>query len=131
MYSQKQLSDNFEKLCQYTKSKHAITISTGTSALHISYLCQGVKANDEILMPSINFIAAANAALIARYTIFHRCRKKFSFNDLSKLEDYLKKIPLLKICVNKKTGRTIRALVFTPIWISWKYNKNKKDCVKV
>ena len=38
--------------------------------------------------------------------------KKFSFNRPS-VEDYRQKIPLLKICVNKKTGRTIRALVFT------------------
>ena len=92
------LVDNFEKkLCQYTKSKYAIATSTGTSALHISYLCQGVKANDEILMPSINFIAAANAAIYCNaIPHFIDVEKNFPSMNSSKLEDYLKKNTFIK-----------------------------------
>ena len=129
------LVDNFEKkLCQYTKSKYAIATSTGTSALHISYLCQGVKANDEILMPSINFIAAANAAIYCNaIPHFIDVEKNFPSIDSSKLEDYLKKNTFIKkkIFLNKKTGRTIRALVFLhPFGLAGNIIRIKRLCKK-
>ena len=66
-------------------------------------------------MPSINFIAAANAAIYCNaIPHFIDVEKNFPSIDSSKLEDYLKKNTFIKkkICVNKKTGRTIRVWFF-------------------
>ena len=54
--------DQFEKeLAIYTKSKFAIATVNGTSALHIALLLSGVKANEEVLIPTLSFVATANA----------------------------------------------------------------------
>ena len=45
-----------KKLSKFTKSKYAIAIINGTSALHISLLLCGVKEKDEVLVPSLTFV---------------------------------------------------------------------------
>ena len=54
--------DQFEeKIKKFTKSKYVISCINGTSALHISLLVSGVKANDEVIVPTLSFIAPINA----------------------------------------------------------------------
>ena len=45
------------------KCKNVIATNSGTSALHLALLALGIKKDDEILMPSLNYIASANACL--------------------------------------------------------------------
>lgn len=40
--------------------KHALAVSNGTAALHLSYLALGLQSGDEVIQPAINFVAAAN-----------------------------------------------------------------------
>ena len=54
------LENNFRK---YFDSKHALVCSSGTAALHLSLLSIGIKKNDIIIMPSINFIAVYNLSI--------------------------------------------------------------------
>ena len=57
--------DKFENdLCDYTKSKYAIAAVNGTSALHIALLLAGVSKNNEVLIPSLSFVATAMQFLI-------------------------------------------------------------------
>jgi dTDP-4-amino-4,6-dideoxygalactose transaminase len=39
---------------------HAIAVSSGTAALHLAFVALGLKTGEEVLTPSINFVAAAN-----------------------------------------------------------------------
>jgi dTDP-4-amino-4,6-dideoxygalactose transaminase len=41
--------------------KHAILVSSGTAALHMALKSVGVEPGDEVLVPSITFVASANA----------------------------------------------------------------------
>ena len=50
-----------KKICEYTKSKYAVLVNSGTSALHISLLLSNVKSGDEVIVPTISFIAPINA----------------------------------------------------------------------
>ena len=50
-----------EKLAEYCGVKRAVAVVNGTSALHVCLLLSGVKANDEVLVPALTFIATANA----------------------------------------------------------------------
>ncbi len=47
---------------KYIGTDFAASCSNGTTALHLAYLACGLKANDEILMPNLTFVATANAA---------------------------------------------------------------------
>lgn len=50
-----------EKICEYTDSKYAIACVNGTSALQISLQLAGVEPGDEVIVPTITFIASINA----------------------------------------------------------------------
>jgi dTDP-4-amino-4,6-dideoxygalactose transaminase len=41
-------------------SKHALAVSNGTAALHLSLLACGCGPGDEVVVPSLTFVAAAN-----------------------------------------------------------------------
>jgi len=54
--------DIFEKkICNYTKSKYAISVANGTDAMQIYLKAYGIKRNDEIILSSHTMIATASA----------------------------------------------------------------------
>ena len=55
----------FEKeLSKYTKSKYTLALNSGTSALHLALLSIGVSADDEVIVPTITFIASVNVLIV-------------------------------------------------------------------
>ena len=51
----------FEKaFLKYTNAKFAVSCSSGTAAIHIALESINLKKNDNIIIPAVNFIAAAN-----------------------------------------------------------------------
>lgn len=54
--------DRFEKdLVEFTGAGYAVAVTNGTAALQIALKLAGVQAEDEVLVPSLTFIATANA----------------------------------------------------------------------
>ena len=54
--------DKFERLiAEYTQTKYAVAVSSGTTALHISLLLAGVEQNDLVITNNLTFVATANA----------------------------------------------------------------------
>src|SRR5207245_9402736 len=52
----------FERqFAKYVGARHAIAVSTGTAALHLSLEAAGVQAGDEVLLPTTAFTASAEA----------------------------------------------------------------------
>jgi dTDP-4-amino-4,6-dideoxygalactose transaminase len=49
-----------EGLQEYTKTKHAAALSSGTSAIHLALILLGVKVGDIVFCQSITFSATAN-----------------------------------------------------------------------
>ena len=45
-----------------TETGHAVAVSSCTTALHLAMIVAGVSAGDEVVVPSMSFIATANAA---------------------------------------------------------------------
>ena len=45
----------------YVGSRHAVATTSGTAALHMALIAAGVGPDDEVLMPTLTFIAPANA----------------------------------------------------------------------
>ena len=53
---------------QYVGASCAVAVSSCTTALHLALLAAGVKRGDEVLCPSLSFIATANAIVYAGAT---------------------------------------------------------------
>lgn len=106
--------DRFEKdLADFTGAKYAIVTVNGTAALHICYLLAGVQPKDEVLVPTLTFVATCNALNYCGATPhFIDCEAQYLGIDIIKLENYLKDIAIVKnnICYNRVTQRPIRAL---------------------
>jgi perosamine synthetase len=56
----------FERsFADYVGAKCAVAVSSCTTALHLALLAAGVKRSDEVLCPSLSFVATANAIVYA------------------------------------------------------------------
>jgi len=51
------------KFAELIGCKHAIAVSSGTAALHLSNLALGIGANDHVVTPSITFVAGPNSII--------------------------------------------------------------------
>jgi len=107
--------DKFEQdISTFTGAKYAIATVNGTSALHISLKLAGVKANDEVLIPALTFVATANAVSYCNATPhFVDVSEQTLGIDTVSLKNYLKLNTnfINGFCVNKKTNKIIRAIV--------------------
>ena len=62
---------NFEKkFAKYLKVKFTVACNSGTAALHMAFNAIGLKKNDNVILPAINFIAAANICNLIGAKIF-------------------------------------------------------------
>ena len=48
------------EFARFSGARHALAVANGTAALHLALLASGCGAGDEVLVPSLNFVAAAN-----------------------------------------------------------------------
>ncbi len=48
---------------KYIDCDYCLTLNSGTSALHATFLAYGLNKNDEIIIPSFSFISTANSVL--------------------------------------------------------------------
>ncbi len=103
-----------EDLAKFVGVKRAVAVVNGTAALHIALKVAGVKAEDEVLMPSLTFIATANAvSYLGAVPHFIDVSLNTLGVDADKLQIYLEKIGKLQNnqLYNRETGRRISALV--------------------
>ena len=52
-----------EKFAAYVGSKYAVALSNCTTALHLSMIVAGIKAGDEVICPSMSYVATANSIM--------------------------------------------------------------------
>lgn len=107
--------DTFEKeFAKTVGSKFAIATVNGTAALHISLLLSGVKRDDEVITQPLTFIATSNAiSYIGAKPIFLDVDLDTMGLSPKSLKNFLETNCEVKdnICINKTTGKTIKACV--------------------
>lgn len=75
------VTQQFEKeFAEYLGVKHAFAVSNGTAALHIAHWVLGIRAEDEVIVPSLTFVATSNSILY--------CGAKPVFADITSLDDF-------------------------------------------
>tara|TARA_B100000989_G_C19524570_1_gene466054 strand:+ start:138 stop:1310 length:1173 start_codon:yes stop_codon:yes gene_type:complete len=118
--SKSDITSKFEKkIKEITKAKYAVATVNGTAALHMGLLSLKLKANNEVLIPSFNFVAAANAInYCGAIPNFIEIEESTLSVDPEKLDNYLKKN--FKIiagkCINKKTNRIAKGIIVPHIF---------------
>lgn len=107
--------DRFEKMvADRVGVAHAVATVNGTSALHIALQIAGVERDDEVLVPTLTFIAPANAIrYVGAWPVFIDAEPDYWQWDAEKVRAFLE-----EGCRwadgelrNKATGRRVKALL--------------------
>ncbi|MCV0386474.1 MAG: LegC family aminotransferase [Nitrobacter sp.] len=93
---------------------HAVAAVNGTTALHAALVLEGVRPGDEVIVPSITFVATANAVSHAG-AVPHFVDSTWTTMGLDPvaLDEHLQQVSVRRDgqLFNRQTGRRIRAVV--------------------
>ncbi|MFQ5456524.1 MAG: LegC family aminotransferase [Nitrospirota bacterium] len=108
--------DMFERrVADYVGTKYAVATVNGTSALHISLISCGVQSEDEVIVPTLTFIAPVNVVrYCGAYPVFLDCNMNNPCMDTQKTSDFINNECEQRkdgYTYNKKTGRRIKAII--------------------
>ncbi len=106
------------KIAEYVKAKGATSCQNGTSGLHTALIVLDVTKDDEVIVPTLTFIAAVNPVkYIGAEPIFMDCDdslcldpeklKKFCENECSFVDNKL---------INNKTKKHIKAMIVVHVF---------------
>lgn len=113
--------NRFEKMvAEYVGCEYGIAVVNGTSALHLSLLVCDVKSGDEVIVPTLTFVATAN---VVRYCgadpVFIDCDQETLCLDVEKLKLFLEMECTRKndgYTYNMVSGRRIKAILVVHIF---------------
>jgi perosamine synthetase len=107
--------DRFEAdLASYTGAKRAVAVVNGTAALQVALQLAGVLAGEEVIVPALTFVGTANSVAHCGATPhFVDSESRTLGLDAIALRDHLRLSTERRsgLCVNRETGRVIRAVV--------------------
>ena len=113
------LVPEFERaVAAYVGMPGAVACNSGTSGLHLAMLMAGVGRGDEVLVPTLTFIAAVNPVRYAgAEPIFIGCGDSLCICP-TLVEEYLAQNAELRggKCFNKRTGAHIKAMVVVHVF---------------
>ena len=107
--------DRFEDVVRaYVGSPHAVAVVNGTAGLHAALRVVGVEAGDEVIAPSLTFIATANAiSYCGASPVFMDADPSTWQMDVGKVARFLRTECETRsgACWNRRTGRRVRAIL--------------------
>lgn len=98
----------------YVGRKYGVACTNGTAALHVSLLLAGVGAGDEVILPTLTFVAPANAVrYTGAYPVFLDVRADTWQLDVSKVAEFLRKDcrRVKGKLINRHTRRSVKAIL--------------------
>ena len=109
----------FEKaIAEYVGAAGAVACNSGTSGLHLAMLAAGVGPGDEVIAPTLTFIAAVNPIRYAgAQPIFIGCGDSLCICP-TLVREYLEANAEMRDgrCINKRTGAHIKAMVVVHVF---------------
>lgn len=106
------------KIAKYVDVENAVSVQSGTAGLHLALRVLGVEQDDEVIVPTLTFIAAVNPVkYMGAEPIFMDCDETLNM-DMNKLEDYLQNECdfISGKVINKKTKRQIKAVIVVHVF---------------
>lgn len=111
--------NRFEKeIAKYLHVEEAVACQSGTSGLHLSLLQCGVEYGDEVIVPTLTFIAAVNPVrYLGAEPIFMDCDDTLTIDPI-KLEEFCENECYLsgESLFNKETNKRIKAIVVVHVF---------------
>jgi len=107
-----------KKVARYVNVEDAVSIQSGTAGLHLALKVLGVKRNEEVIVPTLTFIAAVNpVTYLGAHPIFMDCDDSLNMNP-DKLEEFCREKCEIRDdkLYNKSTGNRIRVLIVVHIF---------------
>ncbi|MFW5647643.1 MAG: LegC family aminotransferase [Candidatus Alkaliphilus sp. MAG34] len=107
-----------ENISGYLGVENAVACQSGTAGLHLALKLAGAEHDDEVIVPTLTFIAAVNPIkYLGAEPVFMDCDNSLNM-DLDKLEKFCKEECSLTGdgLTNNKTGKGIRALVIVHVF---------------
>ncbi len=107
-----------EKIAEYLKTPQAVALQSGTAGLHLALKVLGVQSGEEVIVPTLTFVAAVNPVkYLGAEPVFMDCDPNLNM-DMDKLEVFLEKECSFTdgVLRNKKTDRMIRALIVVHVF---------------
>ena len=107
-----------EEIANYTGAKYSVACVNGTSALQVSLRLAGVHPGDEVIVPTLTFIAPVNAITYNGATPIFIDSDNFYNIDIGKTIDFIKNETSFKngYTYNKKTKCKITGIIPVHIW---------------
>lgn len=103
-----------DKVASYVGTQSAVSTQSGTAGLHLALKALGVGPGDEVIVPTLSFIAAVNpVAYLEASPVFMDCDEFFCL-DTNKLEEFLNQQCVIEadgIILNKRTNAQIKAII--------------------
>jgi perosamine synthetase len=111
--------NDFEKnIAKYVKAKGAVSCQNGTSGLHIAFMLCDVSRNDEVIVPTLTFIAAVNPVkYLGAEPIFMDCDDSLTM-DADKLLEFCQ-VECSFIdgkLINNKTNKHIKVVLVVHVF---------------
>lgn len=111
--------NDFEKqIADYVGVNEAVACQSGTSGLHLALMMCQVTNGDEVIVPTLTFIASVNPIkYIGAEPIFMDCDDNLTM-DMDKLRSFCETECELRDnnLINKKTGRQIKAVIVVHVF---------------
>jgi perosamine synthetase len=107
-----------EKIAKYVGVERAVSCQSGTAGLHLAMRVLGIEPGDEVIVPTLTFIAAVNPVkYMGAEPVFMDCDHTLNM-DMDKVELFLKNECQLidgKV-INKKTHKVIKAIIVVHVF---------------
>lgn len=107
-----------EKMVKYLGTQGAVACQSGTAGLHLGLRLSGVERGDEVIVPTLTFIAAVNPVYYSgAYPVFMDCDDTLTM-DTVKLERFIETQCEWKEnrLINIKTHRQIKAIIVVHVF---------------
>lgn len=112
------VKDFEKKISNFTNTKYSVALNSGTSSLDLSLKALKPDIDDEVIVPTITFIAPVNSI------IYNLCKPIFmdvdnyGNLDVNKVIEFLKNQTVKKknYSINKKTKKRIRAIIIIHVF---------------
>lgn len=111
--------DRFEReFANYVNVDAAVACQSGTAGLHLALILASVNVDDEVIVPTLTFIAAVNPVkYLHAHPVFMDCDDSLCM-DMHKLKEFCQlECDLVDHkLINKSTGRHIKAVVVVHVF---------------
>jgi len=107
-----------KKIAEHTNAKYAVACVNGTSALQVSLRLAGVEPGDEVIVPTLTFIAPVNAVAYNGASPVFMDTDDYYNMDAEKVIEFINGETVFKneSTYNKTTNKKISAIIPVHVW---------------